>query len=85
MTDRPGHDFRYAIDPAKIEREIGWQSEQNFDAGLKSTIEWYIANEAWWREIRSKSYDGERLGLTQRNLIPRGNRRCRLDVSPTKL
>ena len=67
MTDRPGHDFRYAIDPDKIEREIGWQPEHSFDAGLERTIEWYIANEAWWREIRSKRYDGERLGLESRN------------------
>ena len=63
VTDRPGHDFRYAIDPDKIEREIGWRPQQSFDAGLERTIEWYIANEAWWREIRSKRYDGERLGL----------------------
>ena len=66
VADRPGHDFRYAIDPAKIEREIGWRPSQSFEAGLNSTIEWYIANEAWWREIRSKSYDGERLGLNTR-------------------
>lgn len=65
VADRPGHDFRYAIDPAKIQRDFGWQCEQSFDAGLKSTIEWYIANGAWWREIRSKGYDGERLGLTR--------------------
>ena len=63
VTDRPGHDFRYAIDPEKIEREIGWQPQHSFEAGLERTIEWYIANEAWWREIRSKRYDGERLGL----------------------
>jgi len=65
VTDRPGHDFRYAIDPDKIEREIGWRSEQNFGRGLERTIEWYITNEAWWREIRNTRYDGERLGLGQ--------------------
>ena len=70
VTDRPGHDFRYAIDPDKIEREINWRSEQSFDAGLKSTIEWYIANEAWWREIRRTRYDGERLGLSQQGSRP---------------
>ena len=69
VTDRPGHDFRYAIDPDKIEREIGWRSEQSFDAGLKRTIEWYIANEAWWREIRSTRYDGERLGLVNKDHV----------------
>jgi dTDP-glucose 4,6-dehydratase len=66
VTNRPGHDFRYAIDPAKIEREIGWRPEQNFEIGLGGTIEWYIANEAWWGEIRSKRYNGERLGLEMR-------------------
>ena len=66
VTDRPGHDFRYAIDPEKIEREIGWQPQHSFEAGLERTIEWYIANEAWWGEIRSKRYDGERLGLNKK-------------------
>ena len=70
VADRPGHDFRYAINPDKIEREIGWRPEQSFDVGLQSTIEWYIANEPWWREIRSKRYDGERLGLNQRRSRP---------------
>ena len=65
VLDRPGHDFRYAIDPDKIEREIGWRPERSFDGGLEGTIEWYIANEPWWREIRSNRYDGERLGLNQ--------------------
>jgi dTDP-glucose 4,6-dehydratase len=70
VADRPGHDFRYAIDPSKIKREFGWQSAQSFDAGLRNTIEWYIANGNWWREIRSKSYDGERLGLTPKRSRP---------------
>jgi dTDP-glucose 4,6-dehydratase len=63
VTDRPGHDFRYAIDPAKIEREIGWRPANTFETGLEKTIEWYIANETWWRPLREKGYDGERLGL----------------------
>ena len=66
VTDRPGHDFRYAIDPETIEREIGWQPQYSFAAGLERTIEWYVANEAWWGEIRSKRYDGERLGLNRK-------------------
>jgi dTDP-glucose 4,6-dehydratase len=66
VTDRPGHDFRYAIDPAKIECQIGWHPEQEFEIGLRGTIEWYIANEAWWGEIRSKRYNGERLDLELR-------------------
>jgi dTDP-glucose 4,6-dehydratase len=70
VADRPGHDFRYAIDPSKIQRELGWRPEQGFDAGLKSTIDWYITNDAWWRAIRNKSYDGKRLGLNQRKRRP---------------
>jgi dTDP-glucose 4,6-dehydratase len=63
VADRPGHDFRYAIDPAKIEREIGWRADETFESGLRKTIDWYIANEPWWRPLREKRYDGERLGL----------------------
>ena len=63
VADRPGHDFRYAIDPNKIEREIGWRPEETFESGLAKTIEWYLANETWWQSIRSRRYDGERLGL----------------------
>lgn len=66
VTDRPGHDFRYAIDPARVETEIGWHAEMSFEAALATTIEWYIVNEPWWREIRDKRYDGERLGLRKR-------------------
>jgi dTDP-glucose 4,6-dehydratase len=63
VTDRPGHDFRYSIDPSKIEGELGWRPQQSFDAGLKSTIDWYIANDAWWRKIRGKCNYGDRLAL----------------------
>ena len=62
VTDRPGHDRRYAIDPSKIERELGWSSSETFDSGLARTIDWFIANEDWWRPIRDGSYRGERLG-----------------------
>ena len=64
VTDRPGHDFRYAINPEKIEREIGWRAKESFDSGLQKTIEWYLSNEAWWRPMRENRYDGERLGLS---------------------
>lgn len=64
VADRPGHDYRYAIDPAKIEREIGWQARESFDTGLAKTISWYLANESWWRPLRESRYDGERLGLS---------------------
>ncbi|MVS97910.1 dTDP-glucose 4,6-dehydratase [Devosia marina] len=62
VTDRPGHDRRYAIDASKIERELGWLPVETFDSGLSKTIDWYLANEAWWRPIREKTYAGERLG-----------------------
>ncbi|HET9989133.1 MAG TPA: dTDP-glucose 4,6-dehydratase [Kofleriaceae bacterium] len=56
VTDRPGHDFRYAIDPSKIERELGWRAEIGFAAGIKKTIEWYLAHRAWTDAIRSGAY-----------------------------
>ncbi|MEX0344939.1 MAG: dTDP-glucose 4,6-dehydratase [Rhizobiaceae bacterium] len=62
VTDRPGHDRRYAIDPAKIENELGWRAEETFETGLEKTVDWYLTNEAWWRPIREKSYSGARLG-----------------------
>jgi len=62
VADRPGHDRRYAIDPRKIERELGWRAEQTFESGLNATIDWYLANEWWWRPIREQRYAGKRLG-----------------------
>jgi len=62
VTDRPGHDRRYAIDPSKIERELDWRAAHQFEAGLAETVDWFIANEWWWRPIRDGSYRGERLG-----------------------
>ncbi|TKT77657.1 dTDP-glucose 4,6-dehydratase [Aquamicrobium sp. LC103] len=62
VTDRPGHDRRYAIDAAKIERELGWRPEETFETGLAHTVDWYLQNEWWWRPIREKTYAGERLG-----------------------
>jgi dTDP-glucose 4,6-dehydratase len=62
VADRPGHDRRYAIDASKIERELGWRPEETFDSGLSKTIDWYLANEAWWRPTRDKTYAGERMG-----------------------
>ena len=63
VEDRPGHDRRYAIDPAKIERELGWRPEHSFEAGLGATVDWYIANDWWWRPIREETYGGDRLGV----------------------
>jgi len=62
VSDRPGHDRRYSIDPAKIERELGWRAEESFESGLAATVDWYLANEGWWRPIREQSYAGVRLG-----------------------
>ena len=65
VTDRPGHDLRYAIDPSKIERELGWRAAHEFEPGLAETIDWFIANDWWWRPIREGTYRGERLGSAQ--------------------
>ncbi len=63
VTDRPGHDHRYAIDATKLEAELGWKARENFDTGIRKTVEWYLANEAWWRPLRGEVYSGERLGV----------------------
>ena len=63
VTDRPGHDLRYAIDPARICTELGWQPRETFESGLRKTVEWYLANRAWWQPIREGVYGGERLGV----------------------
>ncbi|AQU81865.1 MULTISPECIES: dTDP-glucose 4,6-dehydratase [unclassified Halomonas] len=62
VTDRPGHDVRYAIDASKIERELGWKPEETFETGLRKTVKWYLANEAWWKRVQDGSYQGQRLG-----------------------
>ncbi|MBR0457742.1 MAG: dTDP-glucose 4,6-dehydratase [Victivallales bacterium] len=62
VTDRPGHDQRYAIDADKLRRELGWRPEENFDTGIRRTVQWYLDNDWWWRPIREKKYSGERLG-----------------------
>jgi len=56
VKDRPGHDFRYAMDYSKIERELGWRPSMTFEEGLKSTIDWYLANRPWWERIRTGAY-----------------------------
>jgi dTDP-glucose 4,6-dehydratase len=61
VTDRPGHDRRYAIDCSRIERELGWTPSVDFEQGLAQTVEWYLANDWWWEPLRA-SYAGERLG-----------------------
>lgn len=63
VKDRPGHDLRYAIDATKLENELGWKAQENFESGIEKTVKWYLENEKWWRAIRDKTYLGERLGL----------------------
>tara|TARA_Y100001958_G_C21248687_1_gene581850 strand:+ start:25728 stop:26789 length:1062 start_codon:yes stop_codon:yes gene_type:complete len=63
VEDRPGHDYRYAIDSAKIAKTLNWKPEQTFETGIEKTVDWYIENEKWWRKIQNKNYKQERLGL----------------------
>ena len=65
VTDRPGHDGRYAIDAGKIKRELGWEPRETFESGLRKTVRWYLDNPAWWGRIRSGVYRGERLGAAR--------------------
>ncbi len=65
VTDRPGHDFRYAIDASKIAATLGWRPKQTFEQGLAATVAWYLANRPWWQDIRDKAYSQQRLGLTK--------------------
>jgi dTDP-glucose 4,6-dehydratase len=69
VTDRPGHDQRYAIDATRLETELGWRAEETFSTGIEKTVAWYLENEWWWRPLRDKVYAGERLGL----VAPVGN------------
>ena len=69
VSDRPGHDARYAIDCGKIERQLGWRPTRTFKAGLSETIDWYLANRAWWQPLRQNVYRGERLGLTRQRSL----------------
>ena len=56
VKDRPGHDLRYAIDPTKLENELGWRPKYNFDTGISQTIQWYLDNRQWWENIISGEY-----------------------------
>jgi dTDP-glucose 4,6-dehydratase len=63
VTDRPGHDFRYAIDPTRIRTELGWRPSVTLDEGLARTVDWYLANEGWWRALQDRHGVGQRLGV----------------------
>ena len=73
VADRPGHDARYAIDATKLETELGWRAQEDFDSGIEKTVRWYLDNEWWWRPLR-ETYDGERLGMVSSGA---GNRSMR--------
>ena len=62
VTDRPGHDFRYEIDPARANAALDWRAPHDFDRGLQKTVQWYVDNRAWWERIRANRYAGQRLG-----------------------
>jgi dTDP-glucose 4,6-dehydratase len=63
VADRPGHDARYAIDAAKVARELAWKPRHTFESGLRDTVRWYLDNRPWWERVRSGVYRGERLGI----------------------
>lgn len=63
VTDRPGHDLRYAIDASKIKHQLGWEPQETFETGLRKTVEWYLNHQTWWQHVLDGSYRGERLGL----------------------
>ena len=62
VTDRPGHDMRYAIDPTRIREELGWRPSVTIEQGLEKTVQWYLDNQGWWQALRSRAGVGERLG-----------------------
>lgn len=66
VTDRPGHDARYAIDATKLETELGWKAQENFDSGIERTVRWYLDNAWWWQPLRDAVYSGERLGVLRK-------------------
>jgi dTDP-glucose 4,6-dehydratase len=63
VTDRPGHDQRYAIDASKLETDLGWRAQETFETGIKKTVRWYLEHTDWWEPLRKNVYRGERLGL----------------------
>ena len=64
VTDRPGHDFRYAIDPGKIDRDLGWTPRETFESGIEKTVRWYLDNDDWWQPILQRQYALARVGTS---------------------
>lgn len=73
VPDRPGHDRRYAIDASKIRHELGWRPKHAFEAGMRATVDWYLARRDWWEPIRKTRYAGQRLGLEEQDRTADGN------------
>lgn len=69
VSDRPGHDFRYAMDYSKLERTLGWQPQETFESGLRKTVQWYLENSWWWQPILDGQYAGDRLGLSRNTRV----------------
>jgi dTDP-glucose 4,6-dehydratase len=69
VTDRPGHDRRYAIDASKLERELGWAARESFETGLEKTVQWYLNNTVWWKAILQKGYEANRIGLSSKSSL----------------
>ncbi|MCG2645522.1 MULTISPECIES: dTDP-glucose 4,6-dehydratase [Bradyrhizobium] len=65
VTDRPGHDRRYAIDASKLERELGWRAEETFESGIEKTVRWYLDQKPWWTAILERGYTAKRVGIKQ--------------------
>jgi len=65
VTDRPGHDLRYAIDADKIAADLGWTPEETFKSGIEKTVNWYLANSEWCQHVQDGSYQRERLGAME--------------------
>ena len=65
VQDRPGHDKRYAIDASKMKRELGWEPLYTFETGIEQTIQWYLANETWWRPLKQRGLDAQRQKANQ--------------------
>ena len=65
VQDRPGHDFRYAIDATKINQDLGWSPKESFETGIRKTIDWYLNNREWWQAIQNNTYQQERLGVLE--------------------